>query len=100
MIIRVFAEKEVFASAFLFKAMRFMVKSHRGYHNMLKELAHNKNLLQLHAKSIITAIEQMRVFAKIPVKTACKYYGISKDWYYLQKRKIHCEISPFKVCYR
>ena len=92
--------KDVFANAFLYKAMRFMVKSNRDYHNMLKEFAHNKKLLKLHAKSIVTSIEQMNAFAKVSVKTACKYYGISKDWYYLQKRKIYCDISPFKVCYR
>lgn len=92
--------KDVFASAFLYKTMRFMVKSHRGYHKMLQELTYNKNLLKLHANTIITSIKEMCVFAKINVKTACKYYGISKDWYYLQKRKIYCEISPIKSCYK
>ena len=92
--------KDVFASAFLYKAMRFMVKSHRGYNKMLQELTHNKNLLKLHASSIVNSIEKMSDFAKIKVTTACKYYGISKDWYYLQKRKVYCEISPLKSCYR
>ena len=94
------AIKEVFASAFLYKSLRFMVKSHRGYHKMLQELTYNKNLLKLHANTIITSIEDMCAFAKVNVKTACKFYGISKDWYYLQKRKIVCEISPLKSCYR
>lgn len=92
--------KDVFASTFLFKAMRFMVKSHRGYHKMLQELTQNKNLLKLHAHSIVNSIEQMSAFAQVKITTACKYYGISKDWYYLQKRKIYCEISPINSCYR
>ncbi len=92
--------KDVFASAFLYKTIRFMVKSHRGYHKMLQELIHNKNLLKLHAHNIVESIEQMSAFAKIKITTACKYYGISKDWYYLQKRKVICKISPLKSCYR
>ena len=92
--------KDVFASSFLYKAMRFMVKSHRGYQNMLKELAYNKNLLKLHAKSIIESIEQMNSFAKVKVITACNYYGVSKDWYYAQKKRVYCELSPLRSCYR
>lgn len=67
---------------------------------MLQEFSHNKQLLKLHADKIITSIEKMKLLVNVNVKTACKYYGISKDWYYNQKRKLVCKISPFQKCYR
>jgi len=92
--------KDIFASAFLYKSLRFMVKTHRGYHKMLQELTHNNNLLKLHANSIAKSIEYMSTLAKVKITTACKYYGISNDWYYTQKKKVYCELSPLKSCYR
>ncbi|WP_439131431.1 hypothetical protein [Polaribacter sp.] len=92
--------KDVFASAFLYKSLRFLVETRKGYLNMLQEFSYNKQLLKLHADNIITSIEKMKSLANVNVKTACKYYGISKDWYYHQKRKLVCGISPFQKCYR
>ena len=43
------AIKDMFASKFLFKSIRFLVETRKGYLNMLGEFAHNKKLLQLHA---------------------------------------------------
>ncbi|OSY86841.1 hypothetical protein WH52_14260 [Tenacibaculum holothuriorum] len=42
----------------------------------------------------------MASLSKISVATACKYYGISKDWYYQEKRKIICSLNPLKKCYK
>lgn len=94
------AIKDVFASKFLFKSLRVLTQTRKGYHAMLGELAHHKNLLKLHADKIITAIEHISSFAKVKVTSACKYYGVSKDWYYREKAKIVCNISPFQKCYR
>ncbi|SDW82589.1 hypothetical protein SAMN05444411_102254 [Lutibacter oricola] len=92
--------KEVFASSFLYKSLRFLVETRKGYLYMLQEFSHNKQLLKLHANKIITSIEKMKSLANINVKTACNYYGVSKDWYYQQKRKISCGVSPFQKCYK
>ena len=92
--------KSVFTSAFLFKSLRFLIETRKGYLNMLQEFSHNKQLLKLHANKIITSIKKMKSLANVNVKTACKYYGISKDWYYKQKRKLICGINPFQKCYR
>jgi hypothetical protein len=92
--------KDVFASAFPYKSLRFLIETRKGYLNMLQEFSHSKQLLKLHANKIITSIENMKSLANVNVKTACKYYGISKDWYYREKAKIVCSISPFEKCYR
>lgn len=94
------AIKDVFASKFLFKSLRFLVETRKGYLNMLGELAHNKKLLQLHASKIVDSVEHLASLSKITIVKACKYYGVSKDWYYTQKRKIICELSPFQKCYK
>ena len=41
------AVKDVFASKFLFKSLRFLTKTRKGYLDMLGELAQNKKLLKL-----------------------------------------------------
>lgn len=92
--------KDIFASQYIKKALRFILHTRRGYYKMLGELKHNKNLLKLHANNIIDSIDHIASFAKVKVTTACKYYGVSKDWYYTQKRKIVCGLSPIKSCYR
>lgn len=94
------AIKDVFASKFLFKSLRFLAETRKGYLNMLGELTHNKNLLKLHASKIVDSIEHLASISKVSVVSACKYYGVSKDWYYNQKRKLVCELSPFQKCYR
>ena len=66
---------------------------------MLGELTHHKNLLKLHANSIIASVEEMARFSGVSVKKACKFYGTSKDWYYAQKQKNVCNLSPLKKCY-
>jgi len=91
--------KDVFASAFLYRSLRFLVETRKGYYAMLGELSHHKNLLKLHATKIVASIDHIRSFAKVKAITACKYYRISKDWYYKEKAKIICKISPFQRCY-
>jgi len=92
--------KDVFQSKFTARAIKTILKTRRGFYNMLGELAHHKNLLKQHANSIVTSIEDMAQFSKVTVTKASKFYGISKDWYYAQKRKIVCKTSLFKKCYR
>jgi len=92
--------KDVFASTFLYRSLRFFVETRKGYHAMLGELTHHKNLLKLHAHEIIQSIDHIRSVAKVKATTACKYYGVSKDWYYREKSKIICTINPFQKCYR
>jgi hypothetical protein len=92
--------KDVFQSRFTARAIKAVLKTRRGFYNMLGDLKHNKSLLKLHAGSIITAVEDMAQFSGVTVQKACKFYGISKDWYYAQKQKVICELSPIKRCYK
>ena len=54
----------------------------------------------MQANSIVTSVEEMAQFSGVTVKKACQFYGISKDWYYTQKKKVLCALSPIKKCYR
>lgn len=92
--------KDVFASKFLFKSLRFLTETRKGYLHMLGELAHNKKLLKLHASKIVSSIEHLASLSKVSVITACRYYGVSKDWYYREKRKLICNLIPFQKCYK
>jgi hypothetical protein len=94
------AIKDVFESKFTARAIRTILKTRRGYYNMLGEFAHHKNLMKMHADNIVASVEDMAKFSGVTVKKACKFYGISKDWYYTQKQKVVCALSPIKKCYR
>ena len=91
--------KDIFQSRFTARAIKTILKTRRGFYNMLGESVHHKNLLKQHANSILSSIEDMARFSKITIARACKFYGISKDWYYAQKRKVVCQSSLFKKCY-
>jgi len=67
---------------------------------MLQELTHNKNLLKLHASNIIDSIGHMALFAKVKITTAHKFYGVSKDWNYTEKRKIVYSFGPIQYSYK
>ena len=43
--------KTVFASAFLYKSLRFLIETRKGYLNMLQEFSHNKQLFQKYHKA-------------------------------------------------
>lgn len=92
--------KDVFQSKFITRAIKTILKTRRGFYNMLGELVHHKNLLKQHVDSIVTSVEDMAQFLDVTIRKACKFYGISKDWYYAQKRKVRCSASLFKQCYR
>ena len=94
------AIKEVFASKYTFRALRLLLKTRRGYYQILQDIQGKKKLLKNNADSIVLAVDQMVESSNINKVAACKLYGISKDWYYVQKQKIICELSPFKRCYK
>ena len=92
--------KDVFQSRFTARAIKTILAVRRGYYHMLKEFVHNKNLLKMNAGSIVYSIEEIAEFSGITIRKACSFYGISKDWYYAQKQKIVCDLSPIKRCYK
>ena len=92
--------KDVFQSKFTARAIKTILKVRRSYYNMLGELVKNKNILKQQAQNIIHSIEHITQFSGITIKKACKFYGISKDWYYTQKQKIVCSSSLLKKCFK
>jgi len=85
--------KDVFQSKFTARVIKTILKTRRRYYKMHGEIKHNKNLLKLHADSIVVSVEDMARFFGVTVHRAGKFYGISKDWYYIQKRKLICPTS-------
>jgi transposase InsO family protein len=92
--------KAVFQSRYTKKVIRFMLIVRNAYYNMLKEFMYNKNLLKLNSNYMIESIDCMSSITKLNIKRICKFYGISKDWYYSHKKRLICKTSPIKLCYR
>jgi len=92
--------KDIYQSKYTARAVKTILKVRKGYYKMLGELVHHKKLLALHADSIVSSVEDMALFTGVTVIKSCKFYGVSKDWYYNQKNKIICELSPFTKCFK
>jgi len=82
------------------RTIKFIIKLSNGYHNVLNEITNNKKLLKKNADSIINSIDSIVSLTRINVKRACKFYGVSSDWYYREKRKIKCSLNIFSTCFK
>ncbi len=82
------------------KTMQFIVKLSNGYQQVINELHRDKKVVHKNAKHIITSIDHIVTRSNIKTKRACKFYGVSSDWYYREKRKINCSLHPFKSCFK
>ena len=74
------------------KMMQFMIKVSDGYQNVLKQVNGNKKIVKQNAGHIVKSINEIVSLSKIKVKRACKFYGVSSDWYYREKRKVNCSL--------
>lgn len=82
------------------KTMQFVIKISDGYHHILNQINGNKKIVKQNAKHIVNAIDQIISLSNIKVKRACRFYGVSNDWYYREKRKINCSLNIFNNCYK
>lgn len=82
------------------KAMQFIIKISDGYHHILNNVTENKKILKQNAKYIISSIDEIISLSNIKVKRACKFYGVSSDWYYREKRKANCSLNVFNTCFK
>lgn len=75
------------------KTMQFIIKISDGYHKVLSDVNNNNKLLKKNAECIVNSIDEIISETKIKVKRACKFYGVSSDWYYREKRKVNCSFN-------
>lgn len=82
------------------KAMQFIIKISDGYHHVLNEVNGSKKILKQNADHIVASIDAIISQSNIKIKRACKFYGVSSDWYYREKRKINCSLNIFNKCFK
>ncbi len=82
------------------KTMQFIIKISDGYHKILSEVHNNKQILKNNAHHIVHSIDEITCQSSIKIKRACKFYGVSSDWYYREKRKVNCSLNLFNKCFK
>lgn len=92
--------KSIFMREHLRKTILIMISISDGFHKVLSSITKKKSLIKDNALSIITSIDTLVRVSNIKIARVCNFYGVTKDWYYREKRKIICSISPFKLCYK
>lgn len=92
--------RDVYTRAHLYKTMKTIVSISNGYRKVLSEITKHKKTLKNNADTIVNSIDKLIKVSNIKTKRACSFYGVSKEWYYREKRKIRCSLSTFKLCYK
>lgn len=82
------------------KVMQFVIKISDGYHHILNEINGSKKVLKDNASQILASIDAIISQSHVKIKRACKFYGVSSDWYYREKRKINCSLNIFNKCFK
>lgn len=82
------------------KTMKFILHLSDGYQKVLNEVHNSKKVVKQNTNFIINSINQIVAVSGINIKRACKFYGVSSDWYYREKRKINCSLNIFKTCFK
>ncbi len=82
------------------KAIKIMITISDGYRRVLSQITESKKIVKQHSKHIISAIDEIVSVSSCKVKRACKFYGVSTDWYYREKRKIKCDLNIFNNCFK
>ncbi len=92
--------KTIYMREHLRKTILLLITISNGYQNVLSSITKKKSLVKQNAKTIVTSIESLVKVSNINIVRACRFYGVSKDWFYREKRKVYCSLSPFKLCYK
>ena len=92
--------KKTYERKQLKKVIQFIIKVSDGYHRVLTNVNKNKTVLKENAEYIIGSIDEIVFQSHIKVKRACKFYGVSSDWYYREKRKVNCALNIFNNCFK
>ena len=92
--------KTVFMREQLMKSMFILVRISKGYHQVLSSITQKKKLLKEHADSIVKSINKLIAVSEIKITQACRFYGVSRDWYYREKQRLKCTLSPIQLCYK
>lgn len=92
--------KTVFMREQLMRSMMTLVSISNGYHQVLSSITQKKKLLKEHADAIVASIDKLVAVSEIKIERACCFYGVSKDWYYREKQRLKCTLSPIQLCYK
>ncbi len=92
--------KMIFMREQLMKSMMILVSISNGYHQVLSSITQKKKLLKEHTDAIVASIDKLVAISGIKIIRACRFYGVSKDWYYREKQRLKCTLSPIQLCYK
>jgi len=92
--------QKIYQQKQLKKTMKFILHLSDGYQKVLQNIHRSKRVVKQNKSFIMTAIHQIITTSGISTKRACKFYGVSSDWYYREKRKINCSLHIFKNCFK
>ena len=92
--------KQIYMKEYLRKTIMILLTVSNGYSTILSSITKSKKLLQGNSEAIVNSINKLVTVSGIKVSRACTFYGVSKDWFYREKNKLHCSVSTFKRCFK
>ena len=91
--------KSIYTQKYLFRTVRCLVKMNDCYHSIFMDSKGYKKKMRQKYNAIIDQVDEFLKHG-LTVKSACRVLRINHNWYYRQKLKLQCEISPRKICYK
>lgn len=91
--------KAVYSKKYLFRSVRVLCKINESFENLLVQTKQHKKILRQNSKQIISQIDLL-IQKGIQVKSACKIFHLSHQWYYRQKQRVYCNKSLKKRCFK
>lgn len=92
--------KTIYMRMHLRKTMVLLLQISNGFHEVLSSITKNKTFLKNNANTIVSSIDRLTNVSQLKIDRICDFYGVTKNWYYKEKRKLKCAVSPFKLCYK
>lgn len=84
----------------LHKTIAILITISDSYHTIISQLTARKKFLKQNTTVLLNAIDSVLKITNLSVKRVCRFYGVSKDWYYREKNKIYCPNSMLKKCFK
>ena len=92
--------KRVYNNKVFYRSIKTVVQLSRGFESVMRNIEQSNKLLRENAVEFTNAIKSFSEYTKFPIKKVVSIFGVNTDWYYRNREKKGCKVSPLKKCYK
>jgi hypothetical protein len=92
--------KQVYARKNLYRTVKFLCTMSQGFENIMDGVQSKNKVLRENAIQFTRSIKQFSKLSRQPISKVLRLFGSNNDWYYRNREKQGCKISPIDKCYK